>query len=192
MVSDLQHVDRRQQVAGEQGGLNRRFGIPGEQSRKAAMAQQEHDRSVVDVAVRQRSPSIHLAGIENLDRCGRVKRHHLPRPSNCQRDRRVCRVGQQAIVGRIFVTESGVQDCADAEALENLQQAGDVVLVWMAQDEQVDASREEGQVRAQPPQRELRVRAAIHKHGCAARSLDQNGVALADIEHGHVQPAIGE
>jgi len=190
-MADLEKIDRRQQVARDQGCLHRCLRIPGQQGREAAMAQQEHDRSVVDVAIRERCCRIRIGGVEHLDRGGCVERHDLPRPSNCQRDGRACRIGQQAIVGRIFVGDSGVQDCADAEALDHLQQAGDVVLVRMAEHEQVDATREERQVRAQAPQGELGIRTAVHQHGGARRSLDDDGVALADVEHRHVQPAIG-
>ena len=59
------------------------------------------------------------------------------------------------------------------------------------QDQQVDAAGEEGQVGAEAAERELRVRPAVDEHGGAARRLDQDRVALADVEHRDVQAAIG-
>jgi hypothetical protein len=65
-----------------------------------------------------------------------------------------------------------------------------VVLVRMRQHQQVDASHEERQVRADAAQRQLRIRPAVDEHRRSARRLDQDGVALADIERGDVQASI--
>lgn len=191
MMADLQEIYRRQQVAGHQEGLDRRLGIPAEQRREAAMAEQEHDRSVIDVAIGKRCFGIRLGWIEDLDRRGRVERDDVTGSGNRHRDGRVLRVGQQALIGWILVGDSGVDHGADAEALEHLHQSGDVVLMRVTQHEQIDASREEGQVGAQPPQGELRVRTAVHQHGRATRSFDEDGVALPDVQHRNVQPAVG-
>ena len=72
---------------------------------------------------------------------------------------------------------------ADPEAVEHVDEPGDVVLVRVAEHEQVDAAGEERQVRADPAQRELGIRAAVDEHRRAARRLDQDRVALADVEH---------
>ena len=79
---------------------------------------------------------------------------------------------------------------SDPESIEDVDQPGDVVLVRVAQHEQVDAPREERQVRADAAQRELRVRTAVDQHRRAVRRLDEDRVALADVEHGQVEAPV--
>jgi hypothetical protein len=58
MVSDFQQVDARHDAAGQEGRFDRRLGVAGEQGGEAAVAQDEHHRTVVDVALGQRSRGI--------------------------------------------------------------------------------------------------------------------------------------
>ncbi|HUF05953.1 MAG TPA: hypothetical protein VMP86_01045, partial [Candidatus Binatia bacterium] len=85
-----------------------------------------------------------------------------------------------------------MQHGADLEPREHLDEAGDVILVWMAEDEQVDTTCEEGQVLAHAAQRELWVWTAIHEHRRAAGGLHEDRVALPDVHDRHVQPAVGQ
>jgi hypothetical protein len=54
VVADLEELDRRERVACEERRLDRRLGIAGEQSREAAVGEEDDDRAVVDVTVGQR------------------------------------------------------------------------------------------------------------------------------------------
>ena len=99
-------------------------------------------------------------------------------------------IGQQPVVRRILKWDAGVKHGADVKPVEDLHQAGDMVLVWMAQDEKVDAAREKRKVRAKATEGQLRVRTAVDQHGRTGRGLDQDRVALADIERSHVQPSV--
>ena len=83
-----------------------------------------------------------------------------------------------------------MQHGSDVESIEDVDQPGDVILVRVRQNEQVDATGEEREVGAQPAEGELRVRPAVDQHRRTARSLDEDRVALADIEHGQVHPPV--
>lgn len=67
-----------------------------------------------------------------------------------------------------------------------------MILVRMSQenDRQITAPPWEGA--AQPPQREFRVWSPVDQHGRSRWRNDQDGIALADIEHREVQPSIGQ
>jgi hypothetical protein len=52
MVADLQHVDRTQQPPLGKQRLDGRLRVPGQQGAESAIAQEGHDRRVVDVAIR--------------------------------------------------------------------------------------------------------------------------------------------
>lgn len=83
-----------------------------------------------------------------------------------------------------------MQNDADSVALQHIDQPSDVVLVGMRQEQDVDASRE---VRPRGPQaakRELRVNAAVHQDRAAHGGLDQDRVALPDVERGEMQAAV--
>ncbi|HSM38380.1 MAG TPA: hypothetical protein VK838_03540, partial [Candidatus Limnocylindrales bacterium] len=55
VVTHLQQVDRADEPAGQQRTLHRRLGVAGQQRADGTALQQHDHRSVVDVAVRQRS-----------------------------------------------------------------------------------------------------------------------------------------
>jgi hypothetical protein len=93
-------------------------------------------------------------------------------------------------MGRALEADAGVEDGPDPESRQDLDQPGDVILVRMAQHEQVDAAREEREIGAQPAEGELGVRTTIDEHGGAVRRLDQDRVTLTDVQHGDVQEAV--
>ena len=65
-----------------------------------------------------------------------------------------------------------------------------MVLVWVGHDHHVDGSLPEGQCLAQAAHRQVRVGTAVHQERGAVGRVYQDGVALADIEHQQVQPAV--
>ena len=71
------------------------------------------------------------------------------------------------------------------------QQAGDVILVRMGEHHHVEPSLPEGELLAQPPQGQIRVRAAVDQRSPARRRNDEDRVALADVQRDQVQPPIG-
>jgi hypothetical protein len=191
VVADLQHVHRRQDTTGHERCLDWRLRIPGQQRGEAAVAEQHHDRAVVDVAFGQWRGRIGLARVQDLDRRGRIQCERLPRAAERSVQHRFGgRLGQEMVVGRILECDAGVEEGTNAESFEHADQAGDVILVRVAEHQNVDPMGVERQVRAQATQGQLRIGTAVDEHRGAGGRLDQDRVALADVEHGQVQPSV--
>ena len=154
------------------------------------MPDENDDRSIVDVALRKRRRRIRLARVDDLDRGGPVERDRLTGSRDGDGRRRVYRIGQEAVICRVRVCDAGVHDDSHVETIQNLHQPSDVVLVRVAEDQDVDPSREEGKVRAQATQGQLRIRSSVDQHGGSAGRFEKNRVALAGVEHCHVQQAV--
>ena len=82
MVSHLQQVDARQDAASEEGRLDRSLGVAGEQRCEPAVAQDQHDRSVVDVALGSRGRGVGRGRINDFDRGLGIQRQPWPARAN--------------------------------------------------------------------------------------------------------------
>lgn len=151
MVPSLQHVHRSEQPASEQDSLDRRLGVTSQQCRETTQLQPQHDRTVIDVVLRKRRIGVGLGGIENGGDGVRAEIEPLAGACQHDRDSGARRIGHQAVVGRVLERDSGVEHGTHAVAVEDVDQARHVILVRMADHEQVDPSRKERQVRAHPP-----------------------------------------
>ena len=76
----------------------------------------------------------------------------------------------------------GLEDPADAIALEEQGEPGDVVLVRMGQDDRVDPPVPRRDPLVERDEQPVRIRPAVDQQSAAARALDEDRVALADIE----------
>ena len=190
MVTDLQEVDRVQQATRDESGFDRCLGIASQEGAELAERELEDDRSVVDVPFGQGSRRIGLRWIQDADRCRGIQSHLLPCAGEMDWDVGGLRIAEKAGVRGILEADPRVQHRTDPEAVEHLHQPGDVVLVRMAEHEQIDSARVERQVRADPTQRELGIGTAVDEHRRAARRLDEDRVALADVEHGDMQHSV--
>ncbi len=192
-MADLEDIDRCQQPASQERLLDGPLGVTGEQRLEAAVAEEHDDGAVVDVTFRKRRRRIGIVGVEHLERGRSVEPDRLPGPGDRESDPGVPRrIGQQPLVGLVREADAGVQHGPDAEPLDHIHQPRDVVLVRVADDHEVDAPLEERQVRPEPAQRELRIRPAVDQRSGAARRLDEDRVSLSDVQHGEVQPPVGE
>jgi hypothetical protein len=72
-------------------------------------------------------------------------------------------------------------------SVEHVDEPGHVVLVGVAHDEDVDATGEERSIGPDAPQRQLGIRPAVDEHRCSVRRLDEDRVALPDVENGQVE-----
>ena len=190
-MPNLEEVNRPEGVALQQRRLDRRLGVPGEQRGEFAMSEHDDDRPVVDVAIGKRLGRLIGCRIENPQRGRRVEGEPLAGACQAHRNPFARCLGQQPIVGGVLEGNPGMEDGADREALGNLDEPGDVVLVWMCEQDDVDPTREERQVRADAPEGELRIGTAVDEHGRAAGCLNEDRVALADIQYGHVELPVG-
>jgi hypothetical protein len=190
VVPDLEQVDPRQQPARRQRRLHRCLGIAGEERGKAAVAEHEDDRAIVDVTLGEGSMGVLSRRIEHLERSGTVEHERLAGDDAADGEPCPGRIGQEAVIGGVLEMDSSVDEEADIEPIEHVHEAGDVVLVRMAENQQVDASREEGHVRPETSQRQLGVRTAVDQGGRSVGRLDQDGVTLSDVEDGDVKEPV--
>jgi hypothetical protein len=97
----------------------------------------------------------------------------------------------QYVVMRIAVERSpAVHEQAHLVSAQDLAQPSQVVLVRVGQDHDLHSPLVERQSLADPPQGQFRIHPGVDQGGAPIRRLDQDRVALADVEHGQVQPAI--
>jgi hypothetical protein len=189
MVPDLQDVDRRNHPTAQQELLDRRLRIAGEHRAEGPVAQYRNHRSVVDVAIGQRQAGIGVGREEHLQRRRRVEGDDL---AGAGRDQYAERpgIGQQAVVGRILVLAIRLDHDAHPEAGQDLHQPGDMVLVRVGDDHQFHSAAGERQRFAEPSQGQIRIRPAVDDGDGTRWRLDQEGVSLADVEHGQVQATV--
>jgi len=190
-VADLQHVDPAEEPARGQHRLHRRLGIPGEQGREAATAQQPDHRSVVDVACGQRAGHIRGGRIQEREDGRPVELDPLPRARRDQAGPGLFKSQlHEARVGRIQVVPTRIEDEADPISLQRRHQPGDVVLVRVGQDHHIDPALPPRQPLAKAPEQQVGVGAAVDQQRAAGRRRDQDRVALPDVQHDQVQAAI--
>ena len=169
-MADLQQVDGRQEATLEQPRFDRCLGVAGQQRAELAEPKQHHHRAVVDIALRKRGCCVGIGRVEDFDRRRRIQQEPLARPGKQHAGGGLQDgVGHEVIVRRVFEADTGMQQRADSESGKHVDQAGDVVLMGMAQHQQVDSAGKERQVGAQATQGQLGVRAAVDEHGGASR-----------------------
>ena len=76
-----------------------------------------------------------------------------------------------------------LEHAADPIALEQEREAGDVVLVRMAQDQRVDPAVPRRDPPIEGHEQAIGIGAAVDEEPAAPGTLDQDRVALPDIEH---------
>ena len=83
-----------------------------------------------------------------------------------------------------------LDDPRDPVSLEQQGHAGDVILVGMGQHEQVDAAVPGRHVRVEGDKEAIRIGSAIDEHPRAPVGVDEDRVALPDIEHRDPDPPV--
>lgn len=85
---------------------------------------------------------------------------------------------------------SAVQKHSHGESAQDLVQPTQVILVRMGQDDHLDLPLMEGERLADPPQRQIRIDASIDQRDLSIWCLDENRVALTDVEDGQMKSPI--
>ena len=166
VVADLQHVNPAQEPTLRKQGLDRHLRVTGEEGRETATAEQPDHRRIVDVALRQGGRNVSRGGIhDGEDRPG-VEAQALARPCPHQLPTWLgaCQPQEQWI-GRVGIVATGIEDHANLVSLESGHQPGDVVLVRVGQDEDVDVPAPPGQLLPEPAQQEIWIRPPVDQHG---------------------------
>ena len=77
----------------------------------------------------------------------------------------------------------------DAVPVEQQRQPGDVVLVRVAQDQRVDAAVPRRDAPVELDEQAVGIGAAVDQQSASPGALDEDRVALPDVEHGHARDA---
>ena len=93
------------------------------------------------------------------------------------------------VVGGGFALEGPGERAADLVALQQLDEAGDVVVLGVRQDDEVDAALGRRQLAAEGLGEARAAGPAVDEDARAGRRLDEQGVALADVEDGEAEAA---
>ena len=181
VVGDLEQVDPRQ-APGHEHRIHVVLRVAREEESPAVRLAQQHDRRAVD------RPAVRT----------RLRGHPGCRPERDEPDLAnpeagtggECRPGRAAPQGgvprgpaRTRPTHPGLVDLPDPVPLEHPHQARHVVLVRMRQDHDVEPAVPRRHPRVQLEQQPLRVRSTVHEHPGPVPRLEEDRVALADVQH---------
>jgi hypothetical protein len=182
VMRDLEHVDPTQAVR-EQPWIDVLLGVAREQEADAVRLAQEHDRDVVDAAPRGRRLG-RDAGLRPDHAEGHlVERQACPGGERAPRRIAVTELRVPRLPCRAGTTHPGLEHPADPIALEHPHQARRVILVRVAEDDHVDPPVPRRQAAVKRDQQAVGVRATVDQHASAGPALDEDGIALPDIEH---------
>jgi len=193
VVADLEEIDGTDQPASAEQCLDRRLGIAAQERGEGPAAQQRHDRCIVDVARRQGRGPVGCGGKEQAETRRTVEPDRLPGHGGHE-SRPTFRPGslEEARVARIRVRAGRVDDQSDAIALKHCGQAADMVLVGMGEDDDIDGPLPPRKRLAEPLQEKVGIGTSVDERDRARRRLDEDRVALPDVEDGQVQLAVRE
>jgi len=145
---------------------------------------QQHDRDVVDGRAGVRRPARDRARVrpqhperDAVERDRVAGREPLRAPAMREEPRR------ERTVARTRPQHAGLQDAAHSIALEEPGQPGDVVLVRVGEDQQVDSPVPGRHPAVECDEEPCGIGSAVHEHPGAPIALHEDGVALPDIEH---------
>jgi hypothetical protein len=182
VVRNLQHLDAGY-AAGEQGRVDVLLHVAHQKEAMAVHLAQEHDGHVVDPRARVGRPLGHGAGVgpqhpegDRIEADGIAGVQLLRGPVVAKQPRRECRIPGS------WPQHPGLEDSAYPIAIEQPRHPGDVVLVRMRQDEQVDPTIPGRQSTIQRDEQAARIGASVNQQPAATIALDEDRVALADIE----------
>jgi hypothetical protein len=194
VMGDLEHVDRPVafHLCREQCRIDLLLGVAHQQHPARTEGDVEDDRHVVDALavvrgrqrhrVRERPPHGHSSGVEGEAAAGG------------QPDGGPAQTGQgvsEGPIARPARDHPRLRQDADAVSLQQQRQAGRVVLVWVGQDDEIDASIPGRDPLVEDREQAIRVGPGVDEDPTASVACEEDRVALPDVEHGHRESPIG-
>ena len=190
-MGDLEQVDPGQ-APRQDDRVDLLLDVAGQQEALAAERAQEDDRHVVDrgaavgripgnrVAVRPQDPEVDRVQPQS------VARRQEARCPGFER-----KVGPKGAIGRARADHARLVHLADPVRLDEARQPTRVILVGMAQDQDVDASVPRRDARIELEDQAVGIGTPVDQHPGAAIALDKDRVALSDVEDRDMDPAVG-
>ncbi len=190
VVRDLEDVDGRQ-AGRQERRVDVLLDVAGQQEASVADGPEQDHRDVVDSR-----PAV-----------GRLERDRAADgPAHLERDvvdgqpvaggddpvgrRRPARQGRDpGLVARAWAAHPRLEHPLDVITIEEQGQPRDVVLVRVRQDHDIDPPVPRGQPPIELDEQAIRVGAAVDEQSAAAGALDEDGVALPDVEDGEARDA---
>jgi hypothetical protein len=172
-------------------GVDRLFDVAREEQAASSKAYVQHGRHVVDPGARIRGLWGHAATLrpQQLER-GVVQAQDVAGGEAAPIEGQPI---ERLVEGGVSGTRTAHPDLGHGVypvPLEEEREPSHVVLVWMGQHEQVDPPVPTGQLRVECHEKAVGIRSAIDEHPAPSIALDEDGVALSDVEHGHAQAPI--
>ncbi|HYH92176.1 MAG TPA: hypothetical protein VD763_03370, partial [Candidatus Saccharimonadales bacterium] len=182
-MGDLEDVEAWQ-AGSEQRWVDPFLDVAGQQEPTIADAAEEHDRDVVDARPRVRRRGWDLAADRPQDpQVQLVDTDAIP-GRKPQSDRRTGS-GEPLRKGGIagpWPAHPRLEDLPDPVPIEEQRKAGDMVLVRMREDHRIDPAVPRRDPPIEPHEQSVRVGAAVDEQAATTRPLDEDRVALPDIE----------
>jgi hypothetical protein len=183
VVRDLEQIDVRKAL-GQQRRVDALLDIAHQQEPARADLSEQHHRDVVDAgaAVRRDCRDLTADRPEHLH--GDVVNGEAVTSGQAEPDRGVGS-GQFAQPGGVAgagAAHPRLEDTADVIPLEEQCEAGHVILVGVGQDQRVDPSIPRRDVAVERDEQPVGIGSAVDEQSATARALDEDRVALSDIE----------
>ena len=190
MMGHLEHVDMREPARDEER-INSLLRVAREQEPLRAERAEQHDRHVVDPRPRVGRRGRHRGPVrpEHAER-DVVERELIPRR---QAPAAQAPVGQRGLERRVRGAGAGhprLEQSPDAVAFDQQREAAHVVLVGVREDDEVDPAVPWRDLRVEGHEEPIGVRTTVHEQPPARRRLDEDRVALANVERDDVDPAV--
>lgn len=182
VVGDLEDVDGRE-APREERRIHVLLDVAREQEPQPAGLAEQHDRGVVDALAIGWRPGRDGSGIRPQD----AEADPVERQSVAGREPAAWRSarlehGQPGLVAGTAAGQPGFVDVPHPVSLHDQRQAGDVVLVRMAEHDDVDPAIPGRQSLVERLQEAGGIGPAVDHHPPAATALDQDRVALPDVQ----------
>ena len=182
-MGHLKEVDVRQ-AFGEERRVDAFLDIAHQQEPAGADVTEEDDRHVVDARSAIGRCRRHLTANRPQDPQVDVVHGEAVTGGDREADRRG-RCGQLSQPGRVAgagAAHPRFEDAGDVVALEKQSKTGDMILVRVRQDQRVDAPVPRRDPAVEGDEQSVRIRPSVDQEPTAARALDEDRIALSDIE----------
>lgn len=191
MVRDLEQIDGGQATLHEPG-IDAVLDVAGQQEAPTRDLAKQDDRRVVDARPVVGSGAGHRARVrpedpeaDVVDDEPRARREHAS--GNRQGAQPL---GPRGIPGP-RAGHRGLEDSGDRVPAQQDGQAGHVILVWVGQDDRVDAPIPRRELRIERNEETVRIWTAVHEQSSSATTLDENRIALPDVEDRDCRESVG-
>jgi hypothetical protein len=188
VMRHLEEVDARQAL-GEERRVDAILDIAHQQEPAGPDVTEEDDRHVVDARPAVRRRHRHLTADRPQDPEVDIVHGEAVTGGDREPDRRgrCGQLSQPGCVTRAGAAHPRFEDAGDVVALEKQGKTGDVILVRVGQDQCVDASVPWRDAAVERDEQAVGIGAAIDQEPTAARALDEDRIALSDIEDRHAR-----